>query len=185
MESFKWLCGYLKRHKIRIGVVFLLSALFIVLAFAYPLFLGRFVDDVITHGKTDMLIFYVSLLFSIIVIKEITGYVRQITLEHISQNVVKDIRNKLYNKLQTLDSYFYQKERAGDLMSRLTMDTDAIRLIVDSTMPEFLNQFLFIIIGIGVLIAVSPVIGLSLLTVAPFIFWAAYRVLTFRMPPRK
>lgn len=182
MESFKWLCGYLKRHKIRIGVVFLLSALFIVLAFAYPLFLGRFVDDVITCGKTDMLIFYVSLLFSIIVIKEITGYVRQITLEHISQNVVKDIRNKLYNKLQTLDSYFYQKERAGDLMSRLTMDTDAIRLIVDSTMPEFLNQFLFIIIGIGVLIAVSPVIGLSLLTVAPFIFWAAYGMSKYGKP---
>ena len=174
MESFKWLCGYLKKHKLRIALVLLLTVFFIILAFAYPLFLGRFVDTVITNGKSDMLIFYVSLLFSIIAIKELIGYFRQITLEHISQNVIRDIRNKLYGKLQTLDSYFYQKERTGDLMSRLTMDTDAIRMIIDSTLPELLNQCMFIIIGICVLLAVNPLIGVSLLIVAPFIFWAAY-----------
>ena len=93
MESFKWLCGYLKKHKIRIAMVLLLSAVFIILAFAYPLFLGRFVDTVITNGRSDMLIFYVSLLFSVVVIKEVVNYVRRITLEHISQNIIRDIRN--------------------------------------------------------------------------------------------
>ncbi len=174
MESFKWLCGYLKRHKIRIGFVFILTSVFIALAFVYPVFLGRFVDDVIMDGNSAMLIFYVCFLFLCIAIKEGIAYVRQIVLEHISQDVVKDIRNTLYAKLQTLDSYFYRSQKTGDLMSRLTMDTDAIRLIVDSTLPEVINQIFFVVIGIVVLLAVSPLVALSLLIVAPFIFWAAY-----------
>ncbi len=175
MESFRWLCGYLKKHKIRIGCVLILTAVFITLAFAYPVFLGRFVDDVIMGGNSAMLIFYVSFLFLCIAVKEgIVSYARQIVLEHISQDVIRDIRNTLYTKLQTLDSYFYSKQKTGDLMSRLTMDTDAIRLIVDSTMPEVINQVFYIVIGIVVLLAVSPIVTLSLMLVAPFIFWAAY-----------
>ena len=174
MESFKWLCGYLKRHRMRIGCVLILTAVFIALAFAYPVFLGQFVDNVIMNGNEDMLIFYVCFLFLCIAVKEGISYVRQIVLEHISQDVIRDIRNKLYSKLQTLDSYFYSSQKTGDLMSRLTMDTDAIRLIVDSTMPEVINQIFFVVIGVGVLLAVSPLVALSLMIVAPFIFWAAY-----------
>ena len=174
MDSLKWLWGYLKKHKLRITIVLLLSAVFIATAFVYPVVLGQFVDKVIIGGDNSLLFFYPVFLIGCVIVKELVAYIRQSILEHISQDVVRDVRNTLYNKLQSLDCYFYSRQQTGDLMSRLTMDTDAIRVVTAGTLPESANQLGYVIIGFVVLIAVSPGVTFSLFTIAPFILWAAF-----------
>ena len=174
MDSLKWLWGYLKKHKLRISGVLLLSFIFIAVAFLYPVLLGQFVDRVVLGGDNSLLFFYPVFLISIIIIKELVGYIRQAILEHISQDVIRDVRNSLYNKLQSLDCYFYGREQTGDLMSRLTMDTDAIRVLTAGTLPEIINQLGYVVIGFIVLITVSPGVTFSLFAISPFILWATF-----------
>lgn len=59
MDSLKWLWGYVKKYKISILAILLLTALFIVCAFVLPIVLGRIVDDVIIGGNTGLLFFTV------------------------------------------------------------------------------------------------------------------------------
>lgn len=182
MDALKWLWSYAKKHRIGYLAVILLSALFVICAFVNPVLLGRFVDDVIRGGKTHLLFFYALLLISAALLKEAVTYVRQIILEKTSQDVIKSIRNNLYNKLQSLDMAFFDRTKTGDLMSRLTMDTDAIRLLLASTIPNIINQALYIIIGFTLLFSVSPTVTLCLLIPSPLIALCAYLLAKYDKP---
>lgn len=174
MDALKWLWSYVKKYRAGYFAVVILSALFVVCAFINPVILGRFVDDVIRGGRTDLLFFYSFLLLSAALIKEVVTYLRQIILEKSSQDVIKSIRNNLYNKLQSLDCSFFDHTKIGDLMSRLTMDTDAIRLLLAGTIPNIINQIFYIVIGFIILFSVSPVVTLCLFAPSPLIAVCAY-----------
>ena len=174
MDSLKWLWGYLKNHKFGIFTMLILTVVWVAMAFVYPVVLGQFVDRVILGGDNSLLFFYPVFLIICVIIKELVSYGRQAVLEHISQDVVKGVRNNLYNKLQSLDCYFYSREQTGDLMSRLTMDTDAIRVLIAGTLPSTIAQLSFVIIGFCVLVSISPGVTLCLFAISPFILWAAF-----------
>ncbi len=176
MDSLKWLWGYIKKYKASIMVFLLLSPIYIVGAFVYPVVIGFFVDDVIYGGVESLLIQYVVIIFAIICIRELVQYMRQLVLEHISQNTIKAIRNKLYNKLQGLDCYFYDRSKTGDLMNRLTMDTDAIRILLSNTSVAIVNLCFFIVIGFIVLVSINWVITLALFSITPIIGYFAYKL---------
>ena len=169
MNALKWLWGYLKGYKAEYLVIFLFTLVFIAGAFLVPVIMGRFVDVVIKDGMTNLLFFYAFLLIATAAVKELIHYWRMTIVEKISQNVVRAIRNKLYNKLQSLDCNFFDHTRTGDLMSRLTMDTEAIRVVIAGTSINLINQLLYVIVGIVLICSINLVIGLSLFAVAPFI----------------
>ncbi len=182
MDSLKWLWGYIKKYKISIMIFLALSPLYIVGAFVYPVVIGLFVDDVIYGGVEALLLQYVVIIFAIICIREIVQYLRQMVLEHISQNTIKSIRNKLYNKLQGLDCYFYDRSKTGDLMNRLTMDTDAIRILLSNTTVAIVNLCFFIVIGFVVLFSINRIITLALFSITPIIGYFAYKLSTCNKP---
>lgn len=154
--------------------VLLLTAIFIVCAFLIPIVTGRIVDDVIIGGNMGLLFFYSFLLIAGVLVKELILYGRQTITEHISQNVIKSIRNTLYAKLQSLDCTYFERTRKGDIMSRLTMDTDAIRMLLASTVPNLIDQCFFIVIGLGIMFSTSPLLTLLLISTSPFIAFFAY-----------
>ncbi len=179
MKALKWLWAYLRHYKASMFFVAVFTVAIVSFAFIQPVVVGRLVDGVVMPAvsgetKTDLLFFYVFLLIGIVVAKEILGYFKQIILENTSQGVVKKIRNKLYSKLQSLDCTFFDNTRTGDLMSRLTMDTDAVRQIVAGTLPELFNQLVYVVIGFTVIFSISASLMLALLSVAPFIGVSAY-----------
>ncbi|MBE7051337.1 MAG: ABC transporter ATP-binding protein [Ruminococcaceae bacterium] len=174
MNALKWLWGYVKKYRLSILFTLLLTAVFIVCAFVIPVVLGRIVDDVIYGGNTGLLFFYSILLLASVGVKELVIYARQITVENFTQNVIRAIRNKLYGKLQELDCSYFDKTRKGDIMSRLTMDTDAIRVLLSSTLPGLIDQVFFIVIGVGIMYEASPLLTILLISTSPFIAFFAY-----------
>lgn len=174
MDALKWLWSYAKKHRAEYLMNIILSVFFVVFAFANPILLGRFVNDVVCDGKTDLLFFYVFSIIASAAIKEVIVYVRAMILENSSQSIIKDIRNNLYIKLQSLDMGFFDRTKTGDLMSRLTMDTDAIRLLLASTLTSTLDQSLYVVIGFFILFSVSPTVTLCIFATSPFIAICAY-----------
>lgn len=173
MDSLKWLWSYAKEYKFKLVSAIFLLLMFIVLTFGYPVLVGRFVDDVIMNNKLGLLFFYVAVIMVLVVGKELIKYFRQFILEDVSQDIVKSIRTRLFNKLQSLDSYFYEKNRTGDLMSRLTMDTDAIKAVIVTTLPELFYQVACVVIGFTILFSISIPTTLVIFAVLPLILASA------------
>ena len=174
MNALKWLWGYVKKYKVFIPVILVLTAIYVAAAFVLPIVLGRIVDDVIIGGRFGLLFFYCAALVGFTALKELIVYVRHIILENASQGTIKSIRNSLYGKLQKLDCSYFDRTRKGDIMSRLTMDTDAIRILLASTIPSLIDQVFFVVIGLFVMLPASPLLTVLLFSSAPFIGIFAY-----------
>lgn len=174
MDALKWLWGYTKKYRLGMLAVLLLTAIFVVFTFTFPTVTGRIVDDVILGGNSSLLFFYCSLLLGGVVLKEIALYWRAVILEQISQNTINTMRKVLYQKLQSLDCTFFERTRKGDIMSRLTMDLDAVRVVLAHTIPGLIDQVFFILIGIFIMSSASPVLTLALFSTSPLIAILAY-----------
>lgn len=175
MNALQWLWGYVKKYKISMVAVFIVTALFIVTAFVIPILTGRIVGY-IESGSNDssLLFFYVALMVGGVLLKEVLVYSRAIMLETMSQKTIKNIRTNLYDKLQSLDCSYFDKTRKGDIMSRLTMDADTVRIVIASTIPSLIDSLFFICVGFVVMFGTSPILTLLLLSTAPFIGILAY-----------
>ena len=176
MNALKWLWGYVKKYKAIIPVIFVITAIYVALAFILPIILSKTVDDVIVDRKYELILTYCIWLIVFTVLKELVFYIKHLILENTSQGVIKSIRNNLYDKLQQLDCSYFDKTRKGDIMSRLTMDTDAIRILLASTVPSVIEQAFFVVIGIFVMLPASPLLTALLFSAAPFIAVFAYKL---------
>ncbi len=174
MDVLKWMWGYVKDRKLSLTVSLFLSLIFIASAFVIPVVIGYIVDDVIYGGHTEKLMFYSFLLIAGVLAKEAALYTRHYLVENVSQSAIKSIRNTLYARLQSLDCAYYNHTRKGDIMSRLTMDAEAIRVVLALTLPGIVDQAFFIIIGFGVMSSASLALTLMLFATAPFILIFAY-----------
>lgn len=174
MDALKWLWCYLKRYRLGLLTIVMLACIFVVGGFMLPIIVGHIVDDVIIAKDTSLLFFYLFLLVGVAVCKEAALYGRHILAEYISQYTIKRIRNSVYKKLQTLDCSYFERTRKGDIMSRLTMDTDAVRIVLGSTLPTLIDQFFYIVIGCAILFSTSAVLAGLLVSIAPFVGFFAY-----------
>ena len=84
-------------------------------------------DRVITQGHVDELtrLCVMMLVFTIVRVASRYGY--QMWMERFGQNSVFRLVSDEYEKLHELDFTYFNHTRTGDIMSRMTSDTDAIR----------------------------------------------------------
>ena len=83
-------------------------------------------------------------------------------------SVVRDIRDKIYQKSLRLPLSYYTDERKGDLMSRMQSDVGEIEIAVISVLELIFREPISIIIHLGLLIYWSPELTLFSLILLPF-----------------
>ena len=92
MNALKWLWGYVKKYKISMVSVLMVTALFIVTAFVIPIVTGRIVGYIESENHdSSLLFFYIGLMIGGVVLKELLVYSRAMILENMSQNTIKSI----------------------------------------------------------------------------------------------
>lgn len=91
----------------------------------------------------------------IIFIKNVCRYLALRALAPIRNGVLRDIRNELYEKLVVLSLSFYQKEKKGDLISRITNDVKAIEMGVISMLEVSVREPINIILSLVWMLMIS------------------------------
>jgi ATP-binding cassette, subfamily B, bacterial len=76
------------------------------------------------------------------------------TISLLGERVVADLRQRLFGHLLSLDMAFFERTRAGELVSRLSADTELLRSVVGSTISVALRS-LVTFIGSAVMLAVT------------------------------
>jgi subfamily B ATP-binding cassette protein MsbA len=105
------------------------------------------VEKIFEQKDTQMLMLIPLLVIVVFVIKGIAAYGSSYLLNHIGQNVIMGLRNRLYNHIQDLPLAFFQREKTGDLMSRITSDVAVISSMFTSAITGSIRDF-FTIIGL-------------------------------------
>ena len=84
------------------------------------------VEKIFEQKNAQMLVLIPLAVIAVFVIKGIAAYGSYYLLNHVGQSVILRLRNRLYSYMQDLPLAFFQREKTGDLMSRITNDVGII-----------------------------------------------------------
>jgi len=85
------------------------------------------VDNIEKYGDFKVLMMMVGIIISMFLLKNISNYLAMYFITFLRNGVLKDIRNKLYNKIITLPLAFYSEKTKGDTISRVSADVNEVR----------------------------------------------------------
>ncbi|MFA4930889.1 MAG: ABC transporter ATP-binding protein [Patescibacteria group bacterium] len=131
-----------------------------------PILIGRAIDQFIPAGDFQGILVYSGILLGIFVVAFVTRYLQTIWMGTVGQNVLFNLRNAIFNKLQQLPLAFFNENKAGDLISRINNDTDKLNQFFSQSLMQFIGNA-FVMIGAGIfLVAINPRLGLFALAPA-------------------
>jgi ATP-binding cassette subfamily B protein len=175
MATYKRLISYLNPYKWRFALAMLLITLAIVGDLFIPWLFGETVDKGLGTGNMGRVIFYASLLLLAQAVRSILNYIQWMVQHQTGQNVVRDVRNEIYSKLQSLPQSYYRGTTTGEIMSRMTSDVEAIQEYLGWGL---LIQFAAIVALVGTAIALflvdaelTKILLLPLLPLAIVVFF--------------
>ncbi|PJK01147.1 ABC transporter ATP-binding protein [Lysobacteraceae bacterium NML91-0213] len=97
-----------------------------------------------------------ALLFAVAFALAIATAARFYLVSLLGERVIADLRTRLYAHLMDLDQAFYERSRSGELVSRLSADTELLRGVVGSGMSVALRSVVMVIGSLTMLVVTSP-----------------------------
>jgi ATP-binding cassette, subfamily B, multidrug efflux pump len=122
----------------------------------FPQVLRRAFDDLETGHAQHKLITYALLIVGIAATKGIFQFLTRWVVIGVSRDIEFDLRNDLFQHLETLPYSYYQKTRTGDIMARATNDLNAVRLLLGPAIMYSANTLVFTAGALSFMIALSP-----------------------------
>ncbi len=167
----------------RWGLLAGLASLLLVdgLQLVIPIILKQAVDGLAARTATgqDLLSLAVFILAIAGVMAAFRYVWRYFLLGH-SRLVERELRRRLYARLQILSPSFYQQRTTGDLMARAVNDLNAVRMATGIGLAALTDGFLMGAAAVGFMVAIHPGLTALALIPAPFVVLAS-RVYTRRM----
>ena len=97
-------------------------------------------------------------------------------MARVSERIGADLRNRTYAHLQQLSLEFFGGRRTGDLIARLSNDTDRLCGFLSDNLVDFATDCLMILGTAGILAWIDPVLALATMATFPIIGWLLYHV---------
>jgi ATP-binding cassette subfamily B protein len=95
-------------------------------------------------------------------------------LAWLGERISSDLRNTTYEHLQRLSLDFFSAKRTGDLVARISSDTDRICTFLSDSLMDFVTDVLMIIGTLIFLFVMSPIMAAGTICTFPVIAWLTY-----------
>ncbi len=171
LTALKPLFPYYRRYRSQMVAGLVFVVLSTAITSVVPWLLRKGIDE-ISAGRTGKPVYMV---FAAIMVTALVGgvlrYGMREVLNGVSRRIEFDLRNDLYQHLQSLDASYFGKTRTGDLMARLTNDLGAVRMAAGPAVMYLTNTIagtifaLYFMAKINVLLTFLSLIPLSLLPI--------------------
>src|SRR3954467_11884655 len=173
MTTFWRLLGFLRPYRGGVIVSFALAAAAMGTGVLIPYLVGRTVDE-IRHGGGDLW----PLAVAVVVaggLRLAFSVSRRLLAGQVSLGVEYDLRNRMYQHLQSLELSFFDSQQTGQLMSRATVGLQAVRFFLGYGLIFILQSALTIVIAAGVMLVLDPGLAAIALAPMPFVIWTSFR----------
>jgi ATP-binding cassette, subfamily B, multidrug efflux pump len=171
LRAVKGLLRFLLPFKTGMMIVLGLVLIYTVLGLIGPYLMGQAIDRFITTKQAAGLARIALIMLAVYLLNNLFQAIANWVMAGISQRALKQMRKDLFTHLQTLPIAFFDRNPAGELMSRLTNDIDAINQAVSQNVTSLLASVLTMV---GILIAMFVLdrwLALASLLVVPIMFW--------------
>jgi len=158
---------YLKHQGWALVGTTLLVAVSSLLGLLGPFLMGKAVDDYILKNDTQGLLRTALLMLGVYIVPAFVSWLQTYVMSAASQQAVRDIRNELFAKLQTLSLRYFDQRTHGELMSRLSNDVENISVVITSSVTGLLSSVLSIIGVTVMMVIINPRLAVVSLVTLP------------------
>ena len=141
----KRILGYLRPYVFQFVLVFLALALSAVLGLMPSIVTGKIVDQIVADNRSmQKLIELLLLAFGILAASQIISVLEQYINSWISQMIIRDMRNQMYDHLQHMSHSFFTREKQGDIITRMNSDINGVSSVISGTLTSIVSNILTI-----------------------------------------
>jgi ATP-binding cassette subfamily B protein len=188
MTTFYRLLGFLRPYKRGLAVSWALASLAMVVTVALPYLTGSAVEAIEhgdqharqhelaqrAHDRYTLLV--IAIVIAVIVIARwLLTYLRRMIAGRVSLGIEFDLRERVYAHLQRLELGFFDRQQTGQLMSRATVDLQAVRFFLGYGLVFILQSALTLLLAGIAMIAINPRLGLIAMAPTPFVVFISQR----------
>jgi ABC-type multidrug transport system fused ATPase/permease subunit len=188
MRIFYRLLGFLRPYKRGLTVSWLLASAAMVMTVALPKLTGSAVDALQkgavhtqhhqlgarNHDRHTLLLLAIAIVGAVLVRWALT-YMRRMIAGRVSLGIEYDLRELIYGHLQSLELGFFDHQQTGQLMSRATVDLQAVRFFLGYGLVFILQSVLTLVLAAVAMIYINPTLGLIAMAPVPFVVLISQR----------
>lgn len=172
-KTIKQMIEMVKPYLKIIAIITFISLIVNIGEMVKPYLIKVAIDDYLSRGiweKAGITIGMIGTIYlAIVIIGSILNFIADTTTNMMGENVVYDLRNKLYKFIQFANISFHDKTSAGKLFVRTTNDVEDISTFFKEVVTEYLKDIILIVVILGMMFYMSVQMSLISLIIVPFI----------------
>lgn len=174
VDVLKRLFANLLEYRGKIVAVTLLILLTVAISTVYPLLIEKVIDDEIVNGNVRGLFIMAGIMIGLAVVSYFATRIWRRIMADISNDMILNIRRKLYIHIQELGVDFFDQRPSGKILARVTGDVNALKEVLSSTITTLAPEAVSLIVILVIMIVKSPVLSLSAAVAVPIILFGLY-----------
>ncbi|MFL5830616.1 MAG: ABC transporter ATP-binding protein [Solirubrobacteraceae bacterium] len=174
MVTFRRLLTFLRPYRRAVTVSFLLAFGAMVATVLIPYLTGRAIDAIRSHHRHSLWMLAIAITVAGLA-RLVLSVARRLVAGRVSLGVELDLRNRLYGQLQRLELSFFDRQQTGQLMSRATVDLQAVRFFLGYGLIFIAQSLLTILLAGFAMFALQPGLAALALAPVPFVIVIAFR----------
>jgi ATP-binding cassette subfamily B protein len=172
------LWAYFYQHKWMLSLAILLTVFSNMLALVGPMLSG-YAIDAIEPGKGlvifQKVFYYAGWMIAFYVASSVLSYLLAILMIKLSQKIVKRMREDLFTRLVELPVGYFDRNQAGDIISRISYDIDTVNTSLSTDIVQMLASVITVFGSFLMMMLISPELVLVILVTIPLsIFYTRY-----------
>lgn len=167
MQLFRRMLSLLKPHWLLFAGALLSLILSTSANLVSPMVLRAVLDDGISARAWTPILMGTLLLVGLAIVRGVFGFTQSYWSEKVSQSFAFDLRNNLFEKIQTLSFAYHDRSQAGQLMTRLTSDVEQVRSFVASALLQFISAVILLVGSVVALFSMNWQLAIVALLFVP------------------
>ena len=164
-----YIWSYLKRYPKWLVLDFLGAIFFVIVNLGLPTILARMIDQGINQGDKGKLYFWAIVMLVIIVLGTCGRIVLAYAASKLTTNMVKDMRNDVYAKLQEYSHHEYEQIGVSSLVTRITSDAFVLMQFAEQTLKLGVITPMMMLSSILMIFLTSPSLAWIVAFSVPFL----------------
>lgn len=164
-----YIWSYLKRYPKWLVLDFLGAIFFVIVNLGLPTVLARMIDQGINQGDQDKLYFWAVIMLVIIVLGTFGRVVLSYAASKLTTNMVKDMRDDVYAKLQEYSHHEYEQIGVSSLVTRITSDAFVLMQFAEQTLKLGVITPMMMLSSILMIFLTSPSLAWIVAFSVPFL----------------
>ena len=168
--------SYLKPYWLQFLLVFVTILVSAVLGLLPSIITGRIVDEALVGKNMVLLVKLLILAFVTLTGSQVISVLESYINAWISQRIIFDMKNQMYDHLQHMPHAFFTSEKQGDIITRMNTDISGVSSVISGTLSSIVSNIATVVTTLIALFTMSWQLALIGIAVMPLLILPTKRV---------